>query len=545
MLLQSMKSVAVVIETDPNTLSIAREHVDRLVDGAARVEAVSSIAAAEALLTELKDRGEAVSLVIVNHGRDLAVAQQLLDRIRIGFPDARTIVLCSEKEQCSTHTHGADEEIVVGSWDTFGERLTTAIRSAVRKRTSAEGNGEVTIVGDQWSPRSHEVKDLLCRHRIPYRWVDVERAKEAPEDIRVKDLPLLVFPDGSRLECPDDEDIAEKLGFSTEAESEFYDLVIVGGGPAGLAAAVYGASEGLRVIVIEREAPGGQAGASSLIENYLGFPEGLSGAELAQRAVAQARRFNAEILLARDAVSLRRDGGYCHLELDDGSDLASHCVLISTGVDWKRLEVDGAESLQGRGIYYGATLAEAARYEDEDVALLGGGNSAGQAAMLLARYAAKVRMIMVEEKITTMSRYLIDRLKATPNIEIMASTTITAVEGEESLEAVTVKNTQTDQEQRLQIKGLFIWIGVTPRTEWLQTALAVDDDGFVLAGRDLTELQGLESWPLDRWPFLLETSMPGVFVAGDVRHGSVKRIGSAVGEGAMAIQMVHQYLRER
>jgi thioredoxin reductase (NADPH) len=538
-----MKPVAVLIDTDPESQTKAQAGLARAVGSDARVEVVSSVAAAEALLTELKDRDEQIAVVVVNHSADQSVAQQLLDRVHIGFPDAGTVVICTEKDGCAQHAHGADEHLIIGSWSEVGERLSSAVRAAMRKE-KGRAREEVTVVGDQWSPRSHEIKDQLCRHRVPYRWVDASDERSGVE-VEPARLPIIQFPDGSKLEAPTDQDLAEKLGFSTEAELEFYDLVIIGGGPAGLAAAVYGASEGLRVVVVEREAPGGQAAASSLIENYLGFPEGLSGAELSERAVAQARRFGAEILLTREAKSLQSDGGYRVVTLDDDTVLTAHAVLVSTGVSYKRLKADGAERLQGRGVYYGATLAEAARYQGEDVALLGGGNSAGQAAMLLARYAGHVRMIMAEDKIATMSQYLVNRIGATPNIEIVPSTIVETLQGDDNLEAITVKNTETGEQSTFPTKGLFIWIGVTPHTRWLAGAVAIDEDGFVLAGRDLTEKSGLEGWDLERWPFMLETSMPGVFVAGDVRHGSVKRIGSAVGEGAMAIQMVHQYLRDR
>jgi thioredoxin reductase (NADPH) len=425
-------------------------------------------------------------------------------------------------------------------WDAPEVSLEPIVRDALRAwENTAATSDMVEIYGDQWQPRCHDVKDLLARHRVPYRWVDLGEAED-PDP-----TPRIVFPDGSRLVDPTDEDIAQKLGFSTSPDESFYDVVIVGGGPAGLAAAVYASSEGLRTVIIERDVPGGQAGSSALIENYLGFPDGLSGAELASRAVTQAQKFGTEILLTKSAASLRDDRGYRVLHLDDGTAIATHTVLLATGVAYRKLTVDGAERLTGSGVYYGAAAAEAARFRDRDICLLGSGNSAAQAALLLARYVRSLTMITIDPSLeTTMSRYLVDRIDALPNVELLTKTSVAEVKGEERVEAVVLEQVETKQRRELATDALFIWIGAKPRTEWLAGAVERDPQGFILTGRDLRP-EHLQGWPADCWPAPLESSMRGVFVAGDARRGSVKRVGSAVGEGAMAVQLIHDYMRER
>lgn len=406
------------------------------------------------------------------------------------------------------------------------------------------------VVGDRWSPRAHEVRDFLARARVRYTWEDVSRSAEARalaasagEDARR--LPLLFFPDGARLADPSDEALAEKLGMSTRADGRFYDLVIVGGGPAGLAAAVYGASEGLRTVIVEGEAPGGQAGQSASIENYLGFPEGLSGADLAARAVEQAERFGAEIVATRRAVRLEADGAYRCVHLDDGETLECHSVLLATGVEWRELEAPGCGELVGAGVYYGAAAAEAEAVRGRDVHLVGAGNSAGQAAMFLSRYARSVTLMAVEESFAErMSDYLLRRVEDTPNIRQRPCCTVDRADGSGRLEAITVRDVNTGEMETVSTEALFVFIGAAPRTEWLEETLARDERGFILTGSSLPRdgAGRIAGWQEERRPFLLETSLPGVFAAGDARSGSVKRVASAVGEGAMAVQFVHEYL---
>ena len=408
-----------------------------------------------------------------------------------------------------------------------------------------EATGRVKVIGFQWAPAAHDVKDYLARNRVAYDWLDVERSAEgerirARMGVAARDLPLVLFPDGSHLLSPSSAEIAERIGLSTSAESPFYDLVVVGGGPAGLAAAVYGASEGLRTIVVEREAPGGQAGTSAHIENYLGFPGGLTGGELAQRSVEQARHFGVEIVAARGATALGVDEPFRTLRLDDGSEIRCHTVLLALGVQWRLLDAPGCHGLIGRGIYYGAAGAEATACRDADVFLLGAGNSAGQAAMVLSRYARSVTLVAPEQDFgEKMSDYLLERLQGTENVSFRSGCKIANAVGDGRLQTITIEDTKTGETEEVPTPALFVFIGASPETAWLDGVVARDEQGYLLAGADAPD------WPLDRPPSPLESSLPGVFVAGDVRAGSVKRVGAAVGEGSMAIQYIPAYLRER
>jgi thioredoxin reductase (NADPH) len=401
------------------------------------------------------------------------------------------------------------------------------------------------VIGFTWAPRSHEVRDFLARARVPYLFRDFEsndKARARAEELGVGPdrLPLLVFGDGTVLADPTDEQLAEQVGLSTEAESRYYDLIIVGAGPAGLAAAVYGASEGLRTVIIDCEAPGGQAGMSSLIENYLGFPEGLSGSELAGRSLRQAERFGAEIVVARQAVGLRVEEPNRVVVLDDGEELRAQAVLLSLGVSWRMLEAPGCDRLIGRGVYYGAAAAAVPTCRDRDVYLLGAGNSAGQAALYLARYARSVTMVAPEPDFADrMSEYLLSRVRSIPNVHLRPGAKVIEAEGNDVLQTITIEDVETGERETAETSTLFVYIGARPRTEWLQDVIALDDNGFILAGRACSD----EAWTLDRPRFLLETSVSGVFVAGDVRSGSVKRVGAAVGEGSIAIQFIHEHLR--
>jgi thioredoxin reductase (NADPH) len=408
------------------------------------------------------------------------------------------------------------------------------------------------LIGFQWSPKTHEIKDYLARSRVAYDWLDLERDPRAREALAraglgTDRLPALLFADGSALSDPSDEELAEKIGLSTETEAPFYDLIVVGGGPAGLAAAVYAASEGLRTLIIERDAPGGQAGQSAAIENYLGFPDGVSGSELAQRAQAQAEKFGVEILAAHEAVRLVAEHGYRCITLQDGQELGCRAVLLAMGVAWRTLDAPGCPALVGAGIYYGAASAEATALVDRDVYMLGGGNSAGQAAMHLARYARSVTMLALEESIEErMSKYLVERIHRTPNIRVRPCCTITEAGGEKCLERVTIENVQTGERETVPADALYVFIGASPETDWLADIVARDEQGYLLTGDELTRVgEDGPRWTLERAPYLLETTVPGVFAAGDIRAGSVKRVASAIGEGSMAVQFIHQYLAEQ
>jgi thioredoxin reductase (NADPH) len=400
-------------------------------------------------------------------------------------------------------------------------------------------------VGHRWSARDHEIRSFLSCNHIPYRWLDVtgdEAAKLLTErKVEADVLPLVLFPDGSVLKAPEPEALAERVGLKLQASQAFYDLVVVGAGPAGLAAAVYGASEGLKTLVIEPEAPGGQAGTTSRIENYLGFPAGITGADMGRRALIQATRFGTEFITQR-AGGLRIDGQYRFVQMGDGREVSSHVVLLAPGVQYRKLDVPGADRLTGRGIYYGAALVEAPSCKDEDVYVVGGANSAGQAALHFSKYARKVMMLVRGPGLgDTMSKYLIDEIGRTSNIVLRPGTQVLEAKGDEHLESLRFQG--PDGVEEAPASSLFVFIGAAPRTEWLPKDVLRDDKGFLLAGPDLRVDGKLPSqWRETREPFLLESSVPGVFVAGDVRHGSVKRVASAVGEGSIAVQFVHQYL---
>jgi thioredoxin reductase (NADPH) len=439
-------------------------------------------------------------------------------------------------------------------WDPPEEKLYPALDDLLHDWTATfrppyEG---IRVLGTRWSNRSYELRDFLARNQVPYQWIDVEIAQTDAEvrslvnslGPEAETLPLVLFPDGARLAEPALPAVADKIGLRTHAQTNFYDLAIVGGGPAGLAAAVYGASEGLRTVIIEREAPGGQAGLSSRIENYLGFPSGLTGSDLARRAVAQAKRFGVEILSPQQATGIRVDGPYRYLKLADGSEISCHVLLLAMGVQWRTLDVPGIDRLQGAGVYYGGGTSEAISCKGETVYIIGGANSAGQAAMHFSKFAEKVVMLVRGPSLAaTMSHYLIEQIEKTPNIEVWPRTTLAAVQGDTRLAGITVQCAPSGEKKDLPASSLFIFIGAQPRTEWLGDLIQRDSHGFILSGPDLLDGDKRPaSWTLDRDPGLLETNMPGIFVVGDVRHGSVKRVASGVGEGAVVVQFMHQYL---
>lgn len=408
----------------------------------------------------------------------------------------------------------------------------------------------IRVAGTLWSPSSHRVKDFLSRNRIPYQWLDIEKDTEAEalvaaasgEKVR---LPVLFFPDGSTLVDPDHRTLAEEVGLQTQATQPFYDLIIIGAGPAGLGAAVYGASEGLRTALIEKEATGGQAGTSSRIENYLGFPKGLSGADLARRATAQATRFGAEILTAQEVVSVRLEDPYRIVTLSDGSELSCHALIIATGVTVRKLDLPHMDRLTGAGIYYGAAMTEAAHYQGHHVYVVGGANSAGQGAMFFSRYADRVTMLVRSSSLEKgMSQYLVDQIAATDNIDVWLRTEVVGVGGEQRLETLTLRHNDTDETETIPAQGLFLFIGAVPHSEVVDGVVARNRAGFIPTGHDLQQNGRYPApWKLKRDPYYLETSVPGIFAVGDVRQGATRRVASAVGEGAIAVGLVHQYLK--
>jgi thioredoxin reductase (NADPH) len=431
-------------------------------------------------------------------------------------------------------------------WDPPEEQLFPVVQDLLTTWASGAAleAGGLRLVGHRFSRESHDLRDFLARNRVPVRWLDAERDGEARQLLKVSDvsaehLPAAFLEDGTVLERPTILELAERLGVTANPAQEHYDLVVVGGGPAGLAAAVYGASEGLKTVMVEREAPGGQAGQSSRIENYLGFPAGLSGSDLARRATDQARRLGAELLTVKEVVGLRAEGAARLLELGDGGVLSASCVLIASGVSYRQLDTPGFPELTGAGVYYGAAMTEARSCADQHIIIIGGANSAGQAAVYFAGYAASVTMLVRSSLEKSMSQYLIEQIAALANVNVLTGATATAAE-EEDGQLRRVRIDGPDGEDTLPADACFVFIGASPRTDWLEGVLARDERGFILSGRDV---QG-NGWPLEREPYVLETSVPGVFVAGDVRARSVKRVASAVGEGSMAVSLIHEYLLE-
>lgn len=404
----------------------------------------------------------------------------------------------------------------------------------------------VKVISDRWSPNSHGLRDFLARNQVPYRWLDIENNHEAQQLVTYAGekqnpcLPLVLLPNGEKLVKPSTAELAQHVGMQTVATNPFYNLVIVGGGPAGLAAAVYGASEGLPTVMIEREAPGGQAGTSSRIENYLGFPVGLSGSDLARRAVTQAKRFGVEILTPQEATAIRTEDNYHTVTLSDGSEISCQALILSMGVAWRRLRMPGIDQFTGAGVYYGAAQTEAVACQDEEVCVVGGANSAGQAAMYFSKYASKVRLLVRGASLTkSMSQYLIDQIEQTDNIEVLPFHSVIEAKGGNRLEKILVQDSQTNQVKTFETNSLFIFIGATPSTDWLDGVVQRDGRGFIYTGPDVPPDT---PWPLDRDRFLLETNLPGIFAVGDVRHGSIKRVASGVGEGSICVQFVHRHL---
>ena len=501
---------------------------------------------------QLKQRGTPVALFLVDERMpEMSGTEFLREALKL-FPESRRVLLTAYADTQAAISGINDvglDHYLLKPWDPPEERLYPVLDDLLsdwtaKARLPYDG---IRVAGARSSPRSYAVKEFLSNNQIPYQWIDVDQDAPTRELIAslgdANRLPVLLFPDGSRLVAPSDRDLAEKCGMRTRASRPFYDLAIVGAGPAGLAAAVYGASEGLRTLLIEQRAPGGQAGTSSLIENYLGFPSGVSGADLARRAATQARRFGAEIL-TQETVAVRREDPYRIVRLADGTDISCYAVILATGVSVRTLDVPGMSPLLGIGVYYGAAMTEAATYRGQGVCIVGAGNSAGQGALFFSRYARRVTLLVRGESLgKSMSRYLQDRIAATQNIEIVTRVEVTQVAGSGRLERVSVRHVETGEERALDAAAMFIFIGAKPRTEMVAGSLELDEKGYVLTGPDLPRVDRRpRGWTLDRDPYIFETSVPGVFAAGDVRGGSGKRVAAAVGEGSGTVSMVHRYL---
>ena len=551
-----VKPVILAVDDDPQVLRAVERDLRRRYAKEYRVLRADSGESALDTLGKLKLRGDPVALFLVDQRMPKMTGVEFLEEAIGRFPDAKRALLTaySDTEAAIRAINDVGLDYYLQKpWDPPDQNLYPSLDELLADwradyRPPFEG---LRVVGDRWSPESHRTRDFLARNRVPYRWMDVEGSEEARKVVASADhgtpkLPLVVYEDGSYDEAPGNLEIADRIGLQTRAEQHFYDLVIVGGGPSGLAAAVYGASEGLNTVLIEREAPGGQAGTSSRIENYLGFPAGLSGGDLARRAVDQARRFEVEILTPQEVSGVRVEDPYRIVTLTDGTEISCYALIVTTGVSYRKLDVPGADALTGRGVYYGAAQTEAFSCRDEDVYIVGGANSAGQAAMFFSGQARKVSLLCRSDNLRkSMSEYLVKQIEDRENIEVLLNSSISAVEGGEHLEKVSISNSETENAETVPANSLFIFIGAAPKTEWLDGLVERDGRGFILSGPDMMQDgKRPRGWRPDRDPFLLETSVPGIFVAGDVRHGSIKRCASAVGEGSIAVQFVHQYLTE-
>ncbi|MGO8983278.1 MAG: FAD-dependent oxidoreductase [Terriglobales bacterium] len=509
------------------------------------------------LLKQLKVRNDKVALLLVDQRMPKMDGVTFLREAQQIFPDAKRALLTAYADTnaaISAINRASINYFFLKPWDPPAENLYPQLNDLLEEwRASYHPAFEgIRVLGTRWSPRCYELRDFLARNRVPYQWIDVEATGNDAETKRLLDalgpdathLPAVLFPDGSKLLESALTEVAQKVGLKTRAQTNFYDLAIVGGGPAGLAAAVYGASEGLHTVMVEREAPGGQAGMSSRIENYLGFPSGLSGNDLARRAVAQAQRFGVEILAPQEVVGVRLEGSYRLVKLADGSEISCHVLMIASGVQWRRLEAPGIDRLQGAGVYYGGGASEARSCKDETIYIVGGANSAGQAAMHFAKYAGNVVILVRGSSLSsTMSQYLIDQIEQTSNIQVWPHASVAEAHGETRLEEISVLCADSNKVERVPATSIFIFIGALPRTDWLGDLVERDDRGFLLTGPDLMkEGKRPKGWSLERDPYLLETNVPGIFAVGDVRHGSVKRVASGVGEGSVAVQFIHQYL---
>jgi thioredoxin reductase (NADPH) len=537
----------VAVDDEPAVLAAVARDLRRQFGERYRIVRATSGAEALIALKELVTRGEQVALLVADQRMPGMSGTEYLVEARKLVPDAKRVLLTAyaDTEAAIQAINEVDlDYYLLKPWDPPEELLYPVVEDLLTtwEAGAALDSGGVRVIGHRFSRDSHDLRDFLARNRVPMRWLDVERDAEARElltvtGVNTDGLPVALLEDGTVLERPTVLELAERLGVSVAPAAEHYDLVIVGGGPAGLAAAVYGASEGLKTVLVEREAPGGQAGQSSRIENYLGFPAGLSGSDLARRATDQARRLGAELLTIQDAVGLRAEGAGRIVELSGGNSLSANCVLVASGVSYKQMKVPGFERLTGKGIYYGAALTEAKSCQDQHVVVIGAANSAGQAAVHFSRFAGRVTMLVRGPSLEkSMSHYLIEQIASLPNVEVRTGAQAVGAEGDDHLSSLVIRDADGEREEK--VDAAFVFIGAAPRTEWLEGVVARDEHGFILAGLDARSA----GWSLKRDPFLLETSVPGVFVAGDVRARSMKRVASAVGEGSMSVSLVHEYL---
>lgn len=546
--------VIFVIDDDPQVLAAISRDLKKEFRKSYRIISTDNTREALEFLNDMANKGEEVALFLSDQKMPEMLGVDFLERTKKLFPDAKRVLLTAYSDMEAAIRAINEIQLdyyLLKPWDPPEEKLFPVLNGLlddwqIHYRPGFEG---IKVMGHAFTPKAHHLKDFLAGNLIPFEWLDLEKSQQAREMCErnnIEAYPTIFFEDGTILQDPDLKEVGEKIGLNSKASSDLYDVAIIGAGPAGLAAAVYGGSEGLKTVLIEKRAPGGQAGTSTRIENYLGFPKGLSGAELTRRAISQATRFGIEFLSPQEVVEIKLKNPYKILVLDDGSEINAKSVIITTGVEYKQLEAEGLDDYTGAGVYYGGATTEANACKDKDVYIVGGGNSAGQAAMYLSSYANKVYVVIrKDDLVDSMSKYLIDQIGRTENIEILDNTAVVAARGNGRLEKLVLENVKTKEKQEKEANALLIFIGARPHTNWLNIDIFKDDKDFISTGRDLFLHKGFKKvWKQNRDPYFLETCTPGIFAAGDVRSGAMNRVASAVGEGAMAIKFVHQYLAE-
>jgi thioredoxin reductase (NADPH) len=548
--------ILLVVDDDEQVLSAIRRDLRKAYRETFRIVSTSKPLEALEVIEELKKKNEEIALMLTDQRMPEMNGVDLLEKARKIYPKARRVLLTaySDTEAAIRAINEVQlDYYLLKPWDPPEEKLYPVLNELLDDWSAdyKPGKAGTRLIGYQFSPKTHRIKDFLAGNLVPYQWMDIDSHPEAGKLLELtglskNQLPALLFEDGSALADPELKEIGEKIGLKVKAGEEIYDVAIIGAGPAGLAAAVYGGSEGLKTTLIEKRAPGGQAGTSSRIENYLGFPNGLSGSELTRRALTQATRFGAEFLSPVEVAGIEVSGSYKILKMADGSKVNARAVILTTGVDYRKLEAEGIEEFTGAGVYYGAATTEAHTCQDQPVYIVGGGNSAGQAAMYLSKFARNVYIVIRKEDLSSsMSQYLIEQIGHTPNIKILGNSVVQKVSGNGKMEKILIKNLNSNEVIDSDCGGLMIFIGAKPFTDWIPELILKNEKGFIQTGTDLKQFKSFrKNWPLQRDPFLLETSVPGIFAAGDVRAGAMNRVASAVGEGAMAVKFVHQYLAE-